>query len=219
MQIISHFTILAALLINSMLPINISKAQTFEGEITFVKETSIDTSYYSYKVKNNIIRIDELNKNLKLVNYMIVDINKQKIYALNPKRKIFTSLPVHPWDNNKDPDNYQVIKTQNYKTINGYLCYQWRVRNKKENTEVAFWVTNDQFSFFSDFLKIINRTEKSSTYYLKIPDTQGFFPMLSVERSLLRDFRLKLSVMKIEKKNLDISLFQIPSDYKYFQKN
>ena len=219
MQIMSYTTIFLALFLNFILPSNIAKTQSFEGEITFIKETSKDTSFYKYKVKNNIIRVDELNKNFKLKNYMLVDLNKEVIYAINPKRKLYTKLPVHPWQKAKSSENYKVIKTQNYKTVNGYKCYQWRVKNKKENTEIAFWVTNDKFNFFYDFLKILNRAEKSSLYYLRIPNTHGFFPMLSVERSLLRDFRLKLSVMKIEKKNLNTSLFKIPSEYKYFKKN
>ena len=63
-----------------ILPSNIAKTQSFEGEITFIKETSKDTSVYTYKVKNNIIRIDELNKKLELINYMLVDIKKEEIY-------------------------------------------------------------------------------------------------------------------------------------------
>jgi hypothetical protein len=219
MQIISYKTIFLAFFFNLMLISNIAKTQSFEGEITFIKQTSKDTSFYKYKIKNNIIRIDELDKNYKLTNYLLVYIDKEEIYAINPEKKLYTKLPIHPWQKNKKSENYKIFKTENYKSINGYKCYQWRVKNKKENTEIAFWVTNDKFHFFYDFLKILNRTEKSSIYYLTIPKTNGYFPMLSVERSLLRDFRLKLSVTKIEKKNLNSSLFKIPSEYKYFKKN
>ncbi|MCH7657168.1 MAG: hypothetical protein IIB05_02460 [Bacteroidetes bacterium] len=39
-------------------------------------------------------------------------------------------------------------------TIFNYKCYQWRVRNKEKNTEVAYWVFNDDFNFFNDLFKI-----------------------------------------------------------------
>jgi len=219
MQVVSYITIILILFLNILLPSNIAKPQSFEGEITFIKQTFKDTSFYKYKVKNNIIRIDELDENLKLKNYMIVDLNKEEIYALNPNKKLYTKLPIHPWQRNNNSKDYNIKKTQNYKIIKGYRCYQWRVKNKKENTEIAFWVTSDKFHFFYDFLKLINRIEKSSIYYLTIPETKGFFPMLSVERSLLREFKLKLSVMEIENKKMNSSLFKIPAGYRYFKRN
>jgi len=219
MQIMSYTSLILTLLLSVLLPSNVAKSQNFEGEITFIKQTNKDTTFYKYKVKNNIIRIDELDKNFKLINFSLVDLNKEEIYAINPKKKLYTKLPVHPWQKNKKSENYKVYKTENYKTIKGYKCYQWRVKNKKENTEIAFWVTSDNFKFFYDFLKILNRTEKSSIYYLTIPKTNGYFPMLSVERSLLRDFRLKLSVIKIENKKMNNALFKIPTEYRYFKRN
>jgi len=217
MQTASHIFIFFSLFF-IIFPSNDLKPQMFEGEITLIKQTSKDTILYKYRVKNNIIRIDEFDENSKLKKYMLVNLNKEEIYTLIPKRKLYKNMSIHPWQKNKNAEDYKIIKTQNYKTIKGYKCYQWRVRNKKENTEIAFWVTNNKFSFFNDLLKLLNRIEKNSIYYLTIPKTQGYFPMLSVERSLLRDFRVKLLVTKIENKRMDSSLFQIPSEYKRFNR-
>lgn len=193
-------------------------AQDFEGEITFSKETLQDTSFYAYKIKNSRIRIEELDKKMEMVNYMLVDVLDKSVYAINPKRKLFVEISTYSNLNSPDTSNFNVIKTENHKDIKGYKCFQWRVRNKKENTEVAYWVSDQHFKYFTELLSLLNREEKSSVYYLQIPDAQGYFPLLSEERSLLREWRMQLKVINIEKKAMAASLFEIPAGYKQFQK-
>ncbi|MEN8122352.1 MAG: DUF4412 domain-containing protein [Bacteroidota bacterium] len=208
------------LLINVSASSNYAQSKKFEGEIVFVKETLKDTSYFSYKIKGNKVRVDELDRNLNTKNYMIIDINTPVIYAVNPSRKLYTNMPVRPWNYDNAPQsNFQIIKTENYKYLNGYKCNQWRVRNKKENTEIAYWVASDQFTFFQKLLRIINIADKNSDYYLRIPETEGIFPMLSVEMTILRSWKSKLEVIKVDKKNMETALFEIPADYNLFQKN
>jgi len=215
MQIFYNCLIIIILLINVSAPSNYAQKNKFEGEIVFVKETLKDTSYFSYKIKGNKVRVDELDKKLNVKNYIIVDINAPIIYAVNPTRKLYTNMPIHPWDKDNAPkSNFQIIKTENYKYLNGYKCNQWRVRNKKEDTEIAYWVASDQFAFFQKLLRLINMSDKNSDYYLRIPETEGIFPMLSVERSILRSWKSKLEVINISKKNMETTLFEIPGNYK-----
>lgn len=220
MQVFSNYLLIIFLFLEFFLPSLYAQSNKFEGEIVFVKETLIDTSYFSYKIKGSKVRVDELDRNLNTKNYMIIDINAPLIYAVNPARKLYTNMPIHPWDYDNAPQsNFQIIKTENYKYLNGYKCNQWRVRNKKEDTEIVYWVAYDQFTFFKKLLRLINIADKNSDYYLRIPETDGIFPMLSVERSILRSWKSKLEVINISKKNIETTLFEIPNDYKLFQKN
>ncbi len=220
MQTFSNRLLIIFLLVQ-LLPVSLySQDSKFEGEIVFVKETFNDTSYFSYKIKNNRVRVEELDSKLNVKNYMIVDVDAPLIYAVNPSRKLYTNMPIHPWDfDNAPQSDYQVIKTQNYKYLKGYKCNQWRVRNKKEDTEIAYWVANDHFNFFQKLLRLINVADKSSNYYLRIPEIDGVFPLLSVERSTLRCWKSKLEVISLKQKDMETSLFEIPQDYKLFQKN
>ena len=190
----------------------------FEGSIKFVQITLNDTNYYTYHIKGNKVRLD-VHENCKscqnIDNSMIFDLDKKTIIALNPSRKLYINVPAKPYIE-KENDQYQIIKSRNSKKIHGYKCYQWRVKNDKEKTEIAYWVANDNFNFFEDFLKLWNRSEKHALYYLQIPDTKGFFPMLSVERTILRDQKMKLEVINIERKKLDESLFDIPENYQSY---
>lgn len=219
MQRIYFYVFFISLILFAFFSINQSKAQQFEGEIVFTKNTLKDTTYYAYKIKGSKVRIEELDRQLKLSNYIIVDTSKSIVYAVNPKRKLYVEMPKYSTHDLRDTTEFTIYKTENYKRIQGYKCYQWRVRNKKKNTEVAYWVCNDFSVSFADFLKLLNNKENSSLYYLHIPKTEGFFPLLSVERSVLREWRASLEVFKIEKKNLSATLFEIPNDYKMFRKN
>jgi len=194
-------------------------SQKFEGEILFAKETSIDTSFYAYKIKEDLIRVEFLDKKFQMINYSIINVSQKTILAVNPNRKLYVEIPVHLWKSDKDSVNYKIIKSDNYQIIKGYKCFQWRVQNKKEDTEFSFWVCKDFYSLFSNYSKINNSSDKSNAYFLNITDTDGFFPMLIVERSLLREMRMQSSVISIIKRSLPPSLFEIPADYRLFQKN
>jgi len=219
MQVLTK-VVLSFLFLTGTIVFNFSLfAQEFEGEILFTKESTEDTTFYAYKIKGDKVRVEELDSRMQLINYLIVNMSDRTILAINPNRKLYVDMPVHPYKASKDTADYKIIITDNYQIIKGYKCYQWRVQNKKENTEIAYWVSKDNFKFFSDFLKIINRAEKSSTYFLAVPKIEGFFPMMSVERSLLREHRTRLAVISIQKKILPTTLFDVPAEFKMFQKN
>lgn len=197
----------------------LNATDAFEGSIYFIQETKGDTLYYTYHIKNNLVRLDihEGCKNCSIPdNYMVFDISKGTIIAVKPSRKMYITVPPKPYVASTD-EQYQIIKTKNNKKIQGYKCYQWRVRNKAQNTEIAYWVAEDHFYFFDEFLKLWNRSEKHAVYFLQISDSDGFFPMLSEERTTLREQKMTLKVLRIEKKPLEMSLFQLPKDYKSYE--
>lgn len=200
---------------------NYNSNKSFEGYISFSMELLSDTMYYTYYIKGNMVRMDEFNrcKTCKIPgNYLLFDLDKKTIIALNPQRKMYLHLPVNEYkDGENESENFKILKTNNSKKIFGYKCYQWRVRNKKENTEISYWVAKDNFDFFVDFLKLWNRSEKHALYFLRIPENIGFFPLLSEERTTLREQKMTLRVITIQKKGLDKELFQIPKDYKSYE--
>jgi hypothetical protein len=194
------------------------KNKQFEGKIHFVQESLEDTLYYTYYIKNNIVRLDVMDdckgcKNSD--NYMIFDLKNNSITAVKPSRKMYINVPPKPYIDNKD-QNYQIIKSKNNKKLQGYKCYQWRVKNKLQNTEVSYWVAQDNFSFFEDFLRLWNRSEKHAVYFLQIPESTGYFPMLSEERTTLREQKMTLRVLEISKQDIDPNFFIIPKEFKSY---
>jgi hypothetical protein len=90
------------------------------------------------------------------------------------------------------------------------------VKSREKNTEISYWVTQNNFDFFEKMVKVINQTDLNWDFFNQIPQTQGFFPMLSVERNLVRDEKNRTSVLQINWRSIDSALFRIPSDYKLF---
>lgn len=192
----------------------INSSMAFEGKINYVQRSISDTMRYTYFVKNRKVRVD-FYEGTSTENIFLFDLDKQTIVALNPEDKTYMNVPVRP-SQKIDEKDLTIIKSTNNKMIGGYKCYQWRVRSLSQKTEVAYWVAQDNFEFFEDFLKLWNRSEKLQLFFLQIPEKNGYFPMLSVERSLLRDEKMRLAVVTVHKQTIEDSVFSIPKDYKSY---
>jgi len=197
---------------------NSTKNAPFEGVIRFVQETFSDTTYYTYYVKGDKVKI-EINEDCKdcdVSDAMLFDLKNQTIIAMKPSLRMYKDVEIRPYVETTN-DDFNIIKnSRNKKKVQGYKCEQWRVKNQKENTEITYWVTQGNYYFFEDFLKLWNRSEKQSRYFLQVKSVNGYFPILSVERSTFREKRMKLQVIKLDRKPLEQSIFEIPIEYKNY---
>ncbi len=188
----------------------------FEGKIKFARITQTDTTYFSYLVKGKKVKFisyDPCIPDENLQEYLLFDLATKKIIAVKPAFKTFIVLQNKPYTSLPN-EEFKIIKSKNNKKILDQTCYQWRVKNKKENTEIAYWVnTKYNYDFFVPLLKLWNRVEKHASYFLQIPNNNGVFPFLSTERSVVRDFRMKLAIIEITYQPMDDSLFIIPAEY------
>lgn len=190
-----------------------SDVESFEGSIKMVQKTCYETSYFTYFVNDENVRIDKFDDKHIPTQSIIVNLKDKQVHVLNPRSKLFTKLDINstPIDNSND---FSILKTENSKLIDNHLCYQWRVKNKENNTEVAYWVIQNNFYFFEELIKILNNVDKSFEYFEKIPETQGFFPLLTVERTLLRKEKNRLSILQINNKKIEENIFEIPNNFK-----
>jgi hypothetical protein len=193
----------------------INQAKSFEGSITMVKESFYDTTFFTYYVSDGRIRIEECNSKKELQSVYLVNIIKEEVFVINPLKRMYTKLK--KLDNALlAQNNFSIKKTDNYKLIKGVKCYQWRVKNREKNSEISYWVTQNNFDFFEKMVKVLNQTDRSWEFFNRIPNTQGFFPMLYVERNLLRDEKMRTAVLQIEQRPVDSSVFSIPKGFKMF---
>lgn len=195
-----------------MFPIH-AIGESFEGSIELVQNSCYNTSYFTYFVKDKNVRIDKFDSDHKLLQSLLIDIEEEKVFILSPTKKLYTQLNTSDKKNISD-ENFIILKTENSRMVNGFKCYQWRVKNIERNTEVAYWVSQNDFYFFQDLIKLLNRTDKTYEFFDKIPETSGFFPILSVERTLLRKEKSRISVLTITSKKINESTFKIPLNYK-----
>ncbi|MGC9375439.1 MAG: DUF4412 domain-containing protein [Bacteroidales bacterium] len=190
----------------------VNHSDSFEGKIKLVEETHYNTIFYTYTIKNKQIRVDKFNQNHKIIQSLLINLEDEQIIVLSPSKKMYIFLNLSRNANTAN-ENFEVIKTENTRIINGKKCYQWRVRNVEQNTEVAYWVSESNFYFFNDFIKLLNYSEHTFTFFEKIPDSQGFFPMYTVERTLLRKIKKQISVIEINHQKVNDTTFEIPKDF------
>jgi hypothetical protein len=192
-------------------------AQSFEGVIEFKKATTTDTTNYIYYVKGDNVRIDEIGaKSHKVEGSFLVDMEAKTMKSLNHERKLFmeqgnASAPVIK-------GTCKVKKGQNVKNLQGFKCTETVVTNNEEGTIITYWLADGKFNFFEKLLRQLNRKDKSSVYFLQIPDTKGLFPMLSIQTDINGKEMGRLEVTKITKKEVEASKFEIPKGYNKFEK-
>lgn len=188
---------------------------SFEGSINIVKKNPYSTLFYTYRVKGSNVRVDEYDISKKLLKSLLINIEDESIVVLNVHNKEYVNIEIKSIDYNLE--NYFVIKTENHRVVNGYKCYQWRVKNRKKNTEIAFWVINNDFYFYRELVSLLNRTNKDFEFFSRIYETEGFFPMLTVERTLLRKEKKRTEVLRIKNEKINKSVFEIPAGYEKIQ--
>ena len=188
------------------------QAEPFEGSIDLVYISQYDTTYLSFFVKQNNVRVDKFDKNHKHLESVIMNLKRESIYVVSPSRKLYTEVKYVSTGKSKN-NKFEVFKSENTRTIIGQDCFQWRVKNIERNTEICYWVSNNGFDFFEKFVLLYNTIDKMFEFYEKIPDSRGYFPLLVEERTLLRSDKSKLLVQKISNKIVSQNFFDIPSDY------
>lgn len=205
----------AAVLLGVTLGIAGFASGPFQGTIKFTKTIGPVTANYVYYVKDHLVRVEELGENGEIQGIMIVDTKANTVKALSPERKMFIDVP------NKRPareTEVYVQKTNKSKEINGYNCTQVKVTGKEDGREVTFWVADDDFDFLIPMLETLNRKDKLAVYFMNVPNIEGMFPMVGVEKKTDGVELTKLQVSEVQRTDLDNSLFEIPADYTKFER-
>lgn len=191
-------------------------ATDFEGRIILSKQSLYDTTIYEYSVKGNHVRIDIKNSHAEIVQSLIIDLEEENITALSPNHKLYTVLKKKRHPEDFDKAEYELIKTPNFKLINGYKCFLWHVRNKRLDSDVTFWITDMKLDFLPKIVALLSLTDDYKdiiNYYIQVELDSTFFPMLIIDRTLTKEERAKLVVIRIVKESVSDNAFEIPKDY------
>ena len=187
----------------------------FQGDISFNKTVGSLNLNYKYYVKENMVRIEEVNKKGLVDAVKLVNIDDKKVFALSPERKLYLEAPLRsPAANVK----VEVNKTGATKNILGKICEKIIVTNKEQDRKIVYWVTKGNYEFFIPMLEALNRKEKQAMYYLKIKGLNNYFPMKSTEYILSSgDIVSELITETITTEKKDPTLFLVPNDYTKFE--
>lgn len=134
-------------------------AYTFSSSMTFKMTTAdrkgksswISTQYY-FPAKGTAVGIKFLNssegdKMAGGLDFMIMDVSQAKIFTFM-QNKMMIGMAMQPDKFNemveKENEAISVTKTAEVKTIMGYECEGYSVKNQKDKTEVVMWVSRKQ---------------------------------------------------------------------------
>ncbi len=187
----------------------------FQGKITFEKTAGAINITYNYFVKNDIIRVEEINNDGIIDGIQLVNLKENLIFALSPERKLYLEAPSRRPSAEMKVDVKRTGKTKDFL---GKSCEEIIVINKDQDRKIVYWVTKGDYSFLIPMLETLNRKEKQSLYYLKIEGIEGYWPMKSSEFVLSTGDMVSVLLTKaISNEQLDRTLFEVPDDYTKFE--
>lgn len=194
--------------------INLQAQSQFEGKVT-MKFTENNRSHtMDYFMKGNKIRM-EMKEQGQAIN-IIFDRKEDKMIMLMPNQQMYMEYPYKNFmkEHKKDKmDGEKEVfkKTGEMKTINGYNCEKW-IFNEDDGSQSVAWMTKElgSFTFFDNPMS--GNSDKPE--WQQEIEAAGYFPMLVINKDKNGNEQGTMEVTKIEKKNLDNSMFEPPADYK-----
>lgn len=210
----------SALFVFCLLPVK-SFSQSFEGKIV-MQITSKDQDEphtVDYYCKGSKIRF-ESNDREGMGGAFILDTKNNDALIIVPAQKMYMTYPFKNMlgaasDTMKNKLKEEIDKgnlkmTSETKNINGFECEKWIFKGD-DGTNGEAWMTKGikNFFFFSNPMRRSNEPE-----WQKKLTGEGYFPMMVTTKNEDGEVESTMEVKSIEKKSLDDSLFNPPSDYK-----
>lgn len=185
-------------------------AQNFEGVIQYQAEFDGDKMDLSYFIKGENVKM-KVHDYVEGSNTSLIFNNKMSgLVVLMDDEKMFMELPLNSFNNEIQTDETETneesfVNTGETKEILGYNCEKYII-NSEEGT-IIIWATKELggISFFTNPLN-----DKKPTAWQKEMDSMNFVPLEisdEVEGSVFK-------ALKVDKKELDNSEFEIPAEYK-----
>ena len=192
------------------------KASQFNGIINFQKIDGTDTTLFKYYVKDQYIRIEDINDEGNVNGIMLIDIEDARIVMLSSTKKIYINVPVS--SKIHMGLNLDVEKTNNEINVAGIPCVLWTAIDKISQNRYEFWVHKNGYTFFNKMLQILNREEAIANVWLTMDVKDDYFPFIGATYSSIGELISKIEIINIVEDDLPIEMFLIPNDYQLMKR-
>jgi hypothetical protein len=192
------------------------KAQsTFEGEIKFREIKGKDTVNTVFYVLGDKVKMDEINsKTKKPETTYLANVNYRTLQSINHSKKIYIDKNT---SSSTEVPELSVEKTKNLKTINGYKCVEYIVKNENDDIEISYWLGKGKFNFYEPFQDMLNNKENIYLYLMQIENITAMIPFEAVEKQK-GEVKTTLSAVSVKKDPPEEYIFSLPKDYTKFVK-
>ncbi|HPI36915.1 MAG TPA: DUF4412 domain-containing protein [Ignavibacteriaceae bacterium] len=200
-------------LLITLFPVNSLAQKDFEGELTMII-TAEESNELVMKVKGKLAKL--VSETEEGTVDIIFDNEGKKMVTVIHQQQMYMEFQFDSMDDMEDEESTEeadvdIKKTGNKKTINGYDCYEYIV--KEEGQEVEMWVadTDIPFLFFQDFGMMGD--ESGNKNFGKYKDLMKGFPMLIIIKDESGNVESKVEIASIKKTPVSAKEFEIPQNY------
>jgi len=191
-----------------------ANASTFEGIIHMQTQADKHVGNLAYYFKGRRMRMefsgDESKE--KTPSYGIMDWDNKTLVSVIPDQKMYMNMSLEGTEKVVKKQDYEVTKTGRTETIHGYKCEEWLVKSKRDQSQVWAASMIGQYASFSG-----GWTHGKTAFWEREMARKGYFPFRVISMDSKGKERSRMEVVKVEKKGLSGSLFEIPAGYKKFQ--
>lgn len=203
----------AAMLAASIFTLNAQS--TFEGEIKFREIKGNDTINTVFYVLGDKVKMDEINsKTKKPETTYLANVNYRTMQTINHSKKMYIDKNTN---STSEAPEITFEKTKNLKTINGYKCVEYIVKNEDDDIEISYWLGKGKFDFYEPFESMLNSKENIYLYLMQIENISGMIPFEAVEKQK-GEVKTTLTATSVKKDPPEEYIFSLPKDYTKFVK-
>ncbi|HEX9614584.1 MAG TPA: DUF4412 domain-containing protein [Bacteroidota bacterium] len=206
--------ILRPLLLFMLIPFFSSRAQNFEGVVTFNVTGQGQTRAFQYFSKGNRVRV-EMEQAPGMTMVVLIETKSGSVTMLIPQNNAYMEMNLDqiPSQAEDSAEAVDITETGKKETILGYECRQVFIR--QDNREAELWVTKGLGTFVQSTVN-----PRSQSAALKAIDreitSKGYFPLRMITRSGGTEEH-RTEVVSVSKKPLSDDMFKVPAGYTKMQ--
>ncbi|HTF04499.1 MAG TPA: DUF4412 domain-containing protein [Bacteroidia bacterium] len=187
-------------------------AQDFEGIVEFKKQEGKSQENWVWYVKGDQVRVDEFQPGSRVL---------KGCYLMNTKDKTAKYLDhtAKTWSNHvaapsTAPAGCTVAETKNSKEFQSYKTTEYTLKTPVDTMHFSYWISTGKFGFFKPAVQLLGPTNMYFKYYWALEPKDNTMPMLVTRKNAKDEETGRFEVTRIEKRELDANLFNVPADYK-----
>lgn len=190
---------------------SVLKASQFNGVIHFQKIDGTDTTLFRYYVKDQYIRIEDINNDGDINGIMLMNTEESTVILLSNSKKVYINVPI----SNKKPKkfNLDIEKTLDEVNVAGITCVLWVATDKTTQNKYEYLVHKNGYFFFNEMLRLLNREEAIANVWLTMEVNDDYFPFIGASYSSTGEMISKIEIINIVEDDLPFEMFIKPDDY------
>jgi len=191
-----------------------ASAQSFEGAIDMqmtMRGKTMETHCY---YQGNKIRIESNSGGRQSI--IITDLGAKTMTQMMPERRMYMTMDMPDAKTLPQPATTtdKPVKTGKTETILGYVCDEWTITDSKRKATTDLWLAHG-LTIMPPMSGGMQRNPNAQNYDAIYKE--GGFPVRTIVKDSTGTEQTRMEVVKIDKKQLDASLFTPPADYQKMQ--